>query len=445
MILKIFKQKYKNINTNNNFDDINTIQLSSKKERKIILLKNIFQIYLPLIFSITIFFILLFILFRLINQNPNIFNKRKLNRFEINSTINNSNITFNFTKNNEFLNIFENNKNSKDIYSENNIEYDIPEVYGKQKLKISFNYTEEIQKQLYKQLNYTIIESFPKNKLKFALCTIGKLENLNARDFIIYYLELGIDKIYIYDNNEIYGEKFEDVVQDFIDKNLVEIIDMRGNQTSYPQNYAYDACYHNHINEYDWFLFFDFDEYLYIENNSLNNFVQLPIFNNCSSIVYFWRHYTDNNELYYKNESPIKRFTIPIKEYMQIDKFAKEKSISRGGIKELTYMNSIHAPFFLNNTYNKKYLTCDTEGNIFWKFENNDDKNKNHITFQNAFLKHFQWRSTEEYCLKLGVRKFYKSYNWSLKDYKYLSNKYLKNNDYNEQKIIMLQKCLNLI
>ena len=325
-----------------------------------------------------------------------------------------------------------------------NIQYDIPKLYGNQTFKISFNYTEEIQKQFNKKLNYTILESFPKNKLKFALCSIGKLENLNARDFIIYYLELGIDKIYIYDNNEIYGEKFEDVIQDFIDKNLVEIINMRGNQTSYPQNYAYETCYHNHINEYDWFLFFDFDEYLYIENNTLNNFVQLPKFKNCSSIVYFWRHYSDNNELYYNNDSPLKRFTVPINEAHQREKLGKEKSISRGGIKELTYMKSIHAPFFLNNTYNNKYITCNTEGNIFVKFENNNYKKEEIITFKSAYLKHFQWRSTEEYCLKLAIRKFYKSYNWGAKDYNYLKNIYLKMNPNNDQKILMFQKCLNL-
>ena len=46
-------------------------------------------------------------------------------------------------------------------------------------------------------------------------------------------------------------EKFEDFVQDFIDNKSMEIINMRGNQTGYPQRYAYHYCYHNHINEYD--------------------------------------------------------------------------------------------------------------------------------------------------------------------------------------------------
>ena len=203
--MKIFHQEYNGINDKNNFDNINSIQLSSKEESKNIKLKNILEIYLPLLLSILIFFIILFILFRLINQNSNTINKRKLSKFQINETMKNNNITKNNKKNNQFLELYESYKNLKDISMQGNIQYDIPKLYGNQTFKISFNYTEEIQKQFNKKLNYTILESFPKNKLKFALCSIGKLENLNARDFIIYYLELGIDKIYIYDNNEIYG------------------------------------------------------------------------------------------------------------------------------------------------------------------------------------------------------------------------------------------------
>ena len=199
-------------------------------------------------------------------------------------------------------------------------------------------------------------------------------------------MELGIDKFYIYDNNEVYGEKFEDVLQDFIDQNLVEIINMRGNQTHYPQVFAYESCYHDHINDYDWFLFFDFDEYLYIKNYSLNDFVQLPIFDNCSSILYFWRHYTDNGQLYYNIESPVKRFRVPIPLNIQISKHGNQKSMSRGRIQYLTHTRSVHAPFFRNGTHNTKYITCNTEGNMYNKF---DKRQRNIRTYKNAFLKHF--------------------------------------------------------
>ena len=417
--------------------------LPLKKEKPNNLLEKICQLYFPLLFSIFILIFLLHLLFKLISENQNIFNnyreKRNLNN---NLSIYEQNYTKDINKSEDkFKEILESYNNFKDISPKKSLNFYTPKLFGNKTLKISFNYSKAIMDQLYKKIDDNKIKSFPKDKLKFALCTIGKLENLYARDFIIYYLELGVDKIYIYDNNEIYGEKFEDVVQDFIDDNHVEIINIRGKQNKNPQNYAYEKCYHEHIKEYDWFLFFDFDEYLYIEENTLNNFVQLPKFVNCSAIVYFYRHYTDNNQLYYNSESPIKRFPIPIPEYAQRSKFINGKSMAKGKINELSFMKSIHAPFFENGTYNEKYITCNSEGNIVWKF-NNEKKNYSHITYKNAFLKHYQWKSTEEYCIKLGIRRFFKSYNWGKDDYIYLKNIYLRNNPKMEEKLLIIKDCI---
>ena len=50
--------------------------------------------------------------------------------------------------------------------------------------------------------------------IKVCLCTIGKQENLYVREYVSYYKNYNLDKIFIYDNNEINGEKFEDVIGD---------------------------------------------------------------------------------------------------------------------------------------------------------------------------------------------------------------------------------------
>ena len=42
-----------------------------------------------------------------------------------------------------------------------------------------------------------ILSSKPKKKeIKIALCTMGKRENLYAKEFINYYIKLGVDKIF---------------------------------------------------------------------------------------------------------------------------------------------------------------------------------------------------------------------------------------------------------
>ena len=43
---------------------------------------------------------------------------------------------------------------------------------------------------------------------KIAICANGKNENLYVKQFISYYLKLGKDHIFIYDDNEPNTEKF---------------------------------------------------------------------------------------------------------------------------------------------------------------------------------------------------------------------------------------------
>lgn len=56
---------------------------------------------------------------------------------------------------------------------------------------------------------------------KIALCCIAKMENDYIRFFVEYYKNLHFDKIFIYDNNDIDGEKFEDVINDYIQSILL--------------------------------------------------------------------------------------------------------------------------------------------------------------------------------------------------------------------------------
>lgn len=63
---------------------------------------------------------------------------------------------------------------------------------------------------------------------KVALCAIVKNENLYIREWINWYKHIGISKIFLYDNNDIDGEKLEDVINDYIKDKFVEVINVRG-------------------------------------------------------------------------------------------------------------------------------------------------------------------------------------------------------------------------
>ena len=49
-----------------------------------------------------------------------------------------------------------------------------------------------------------------------CFCSMGKQENLYARELINYYLNLGIKKLVLGDNNLPNTEKLSDVLQDYI-------------------------------------------------------------------------------------------------------------------------------------------------------------------------------------------------------------------------------------
>ena len=62
-------------------------------------------------------------------------------------------------------------------------------------------------------------------RTKVAICAIGRLENRYAVEWVEHYNALGVDKIFIYDNNRVEdGELFQDVLQPYIEAGFVEII-----------------------------------------------------------------------------------------------------------------------------------------------------------------------------------------------------------------------------
>ena len=103
---------------------------------------------------------------------------------------------------------------------------------------------------------------------RVALCCIAKMENEYIRHYVEYYKDLEFDNIFIYDNNDPEGERFEEVIGDYIDNGFVKVIDYRGRKIA--QLSAYQDCYDRHNKEYDWIAFFDCDEFLTFADKSVD-------------------------------------------------------------------------------------------------------------------------------------------------------------------------------
>ena len=197
------------------------------------------------------------------------------------------------------------------------------------------------------------------------------MENKYVREYVEHYKKYEIDKIFIYDNNDINGESFENVLSDFIDNKYVEIINYRGKKTI--QINMLNNCYKNNFKLYDWFIMFDMDEFIYLKNyGSIKNYLNNKKFKKCKVINLNRPFHTDNNQIYYKNKSLSERF--PEKFYNIIN----VKSILRGHIPNIKI-------------------------------------NNNKTDFKYYYIDHYYFKSTEEFINKINRGDAYYSSNNKLK------------------------------
>lgn len=171
---------------------------------------------------------------------------------------------------------------------------------------------------------------------RVAVCAIGRLENRYAVEWVQHYERLGVDKIFIYDNNRPEdGEEFSMVLGPWIESGLVELTYWLGNQKS-----AYEHCYSKHQGEFAWIGFFDFDELVEITaecgiHGLLNGFDYADV------LALNWRVMTDNGLLHYEDKPMKERFTEGTGEDFGVNLHVK--SFVHGGIEGLV-MNDPHMP-----------------------------------------------------------------------------------------------------
>ncbi len=199
---------------------------------------------------------------------------------------------------------------------------------------------------------------------------------------------MGINKIILYDNNDIKDDNLKVILKKYINNNFIELINYRG--LFKPQKKAYDDCYNNNKYKYNWFVFYDADEFLYLVNHStINNFLSLKRFSNCSNILINWKYYGDNGNIYYKPKLMKERFPKPYI-FSQKDKknkylYMAAKTIVRGGLN-ITWE---HFPHYLKNQ-----IFCRPDGS----------KTKSYFSepqYSYAYIKHYTTKSTQEYIEKV--------------------------------------------
>ena len=240
--------------------------------------------------------------------------------------------------------------------------------------------------------NIELLKNYRISNLKVCVCTLGKEENRYITEFVENYDYYGVDKIYLYDNNDIDGERFENVIGKYIEKGLVEIIDWRGVKGTSTYFGIIDSCYKTYHNQYDWLLFYEIDEFLYLKNyKNIKSYLINDRFNKCESIQLNWVHMSDNNQIFYENKPLNERFTQVGKNIVKgrSNKICFVKTMIRGHLKGINIDD--------NHVLSKNLSACNGFG------EKSTIKGVRSIDpdFEYYYIKHYYTKTVQEFVEKI--------------------------------------------
>lgn len=227
------------------------------------------------------------------------------------------------------------------------------------------------------------------DNIKVCVCVIDKNDNRYIREFIEYYKKIGVDRIFLYDNNDI--ENFEDVISEYIDDGFV-VLDKRFRGLTWNQNdktlqtISYNLCYNEHKHDYDFFVFVDSDEYVRFDGfNNIKDFLKQEKFSKFDSIRICWKLYDDNGLITVKDGNySITRFTHPAKDTFQNTEC---KSIIRGGIEELPSEIKAHGC--------DKLKACDVYGQSV--YNDNSNCSLGRKIHEICWIDHYRYKTISEF------------------------------------------------
>lgn len=268
--------------------------------------------------------------------------------------------------------------------------------------------------------------------MKVYVCALAKNEHLYINEWVAHYVKLGVDKIYIYDNDDL------DVKPSykFIDKaynDKVVIVDIRGKHYDNIQGKMYREFYNLHKNDFDWCLFCDIDEFLTGIDN-IKAFLSRHCFKNFEQIRVKWRLFGDDNLIERDmNKSVMETFKKEITEPLTKDLKNKcklhnqGKSFVKGGLNGIVF-NSVHFANFINGRLLASVLPsgrkCQSGVEILEDYSN-----------ESVFLNHYMTKSLSEFINQkigrgdavFGKRQINIDYYWRLNKKTNKKLEYLKN------------------
>ena len=238
--------------------------------------------------------------------------------------------------------------------------------------------------------------------MKAVICAIAKFEYNYIKEWVEYHLNLGFDKIVIYDNNDIDGERYDELLSEFIQKGQVELRDVRGKRAM--QRVVYNEFYHE--GDFDWVAIIDIDEFISPNRTKYKTIKDfLNTVSEHDAVFLYWQTYGDAGKTYPISKNPRKnnehipllsQYSIPADKNCLIDNAIKRqnawgKSIIKAGLP----VNYLHEHFITSADKEIDYVDCFGEEVspmlFFPEFE------KVERTYRECYIKHIYTKSLYEY------------------------------------------------
>lgn len=128
--------------------------------------------------------------------------------------------------------------------------------------------------------------------MRVVICAMAKNEHNYINEWVKYYVDLGIDTIYLYDNDDL-DKPF---IGDFIDKNYLDkvvIKNIRGQKKPKLQHDIYTGFYAKYGKTFDWVFYVDIDEFL-VGIVNFHSWLLQPQLQNALQIRVRWKLFGDN-------------------------------------------------------------------------------------------------------------------------------------------------------
>jgi hypothetical protein len=239
-----------------------------------------------------------------------------------------------------------------------------------------------------------------------GIFTIVKNEHLFLDEWIQYHLNLGVDKIFVFEDvgslshEEICNKydkvqlfKITDIYNKVIASNIVHKRKIKSSRYGIQLKFMYDIIEYVHKQKcLDWLIYIDADEFITLEKNDTCIKNIFDSYNDYAIVVLRWKNYNADGHIYRPNGNVLDNYNAPC------DKISGLSTCSTAS--KLAF--NLHA-------WNKNIIKCtfhtpNISSNCFKWCKTDYTTNLGSPTYKNVYIRHYITKSFEDYCTKIFVR-----------------------------------------